>query len=367
MKIKINLNKYLESEKFNNLLEVQKDVFSILEVKNNLFCQSPTGTGKTLAYLLPILNQIEMDKKGVEAIILVPTNELIQQLKNQLLKINKYLNFSYFAITKNLDYDIEKNKYNKEAKIIISTIDKISSLQKKSPISYKKLKYVVVDEVDMIDNFKQLEQIKKFVDILKIKNNVSFSFFSATLEKNLQNKIEKLFKIKAKVINLNSKLEKKININLVKILNNDRLETLINLLKSNQFNPFFVIIFANKSKEVKKIYDYLISNNFKDIRYFSADLNIRKRKQIFTEVRNQRIIYLVTTDLYARGLDFNNVSHIINYDLPVDLNYFKHRIGRTNRSEDLKGKIYLLYNQNDQEKIKIIKNKNKNLTFKNLI
>lgn len=365
MKLKLNLSNYLKAEKFNDFLDVQKEVFPLLEKKKDLFCQSPTGTGKTLAYLLPILNQIEKDKKGVEIVIIVPTNELVQQLKNQLLKINKYFAFDFFAITKNLDYEREKNKYQKRAKIIISTIEKIFSLQKKNPIDYKTLKYLIVDEVDMIYHFKQLDLVKDFIDNLNLKNKITYAFFSATLTEDLQNKIRKSFKINPDVIDLNSLLEKKININLVKIFDNDKLKSLKNLLQSDKINPYFVIIFTNKNTEVKKIYDFLIDNNFKNIRYFNSNLNPRQRKQIFTEIKNEKIIYLVTTDLYARGLDFSGVSHIINYDLPVDLNYFKHRIGRTNRVDDLKGKIYLLNDPKDQKKINLIKIKNRNLTFKN--
>lgn len=365
MKLKLNLDNYLKAEKFNDLLDVQKEVFPLLENKKDLFCQSPTGTGKTLAYLLPILNQIENDKKGVEIIIIVPTNELVQQLKNQLLKINKYFAFDFFAITKNLDYEREINKYQKRPKIIVSTIEKIFSLQRKSPIDYKTLKYLIIDEVDMIYYFKQLDLMKKFIDDLNLKNKITYAFFSATLTEDLQNKIRKYFKINPIIIDLNSQLEKKIDIKLVKVFDNDKLKSLKDLLTNDKFNPYFVIIFTNKNTEVKKIYDFLIDNDFKNIRYFNSNLNPRKRKQIFTEIKNEKIIYLVTTDLYARGLDFSGVSHIINYDLPVDLNYFKHRIGRTNRVDDLKGKIYLLHDPKDQKKIDLIKNKNKNLKFKN--
>ncbi|BDV03470.1 MAG: helicase [Candidatus Hepatoplasma scabrum] len=365
LELKENLNNYLKAEKFTDLLQVQKEVFPILLKNDDLFCQSPTGTGKTLAYLLPIINNLDKSKNNVEAIIIVPTNELVQQLKNQLQKLNKYFNFDFFAITKNLDYEWEKRKYHKKSKIIVTTIEKIFALQNKSPIDYRELKYLIVDEIDMIYHFKQLDLIAKFVKNLRLKNKITYAFFSATLSGDLQNKIKKTFKINPKLIDLDNKLTKKVDIKLIKVIENDKLQVLKELLESNEINPYFVIIFANKNEEVKKIYNFLNKNNFKDIRYFNSDLNPRKRKQVFNEAKNEKIIYLITTDLYARGIDFNHVSHIINYDLPIDLNYFKHRIGRTNRVNDLKGKIYLLFEAKDKQKIDLIKAKNENISFKN--
>ncbi|BDU67646.1 MAG: helicase [Candidatus Tyloplasma litorale] len=357
-----SLNKYLNYKKFEKLLPIQNIAIPKLIKKKNLFIEAPTGTGKTLTFLLPILQNINFDNFNTQAIIIAPTRELSTQIHNVLKEIKPFLDYeikSLLAIGGE-DFNDQERKLKNGSQIIIGTIDRINSLREKINHSLIDLKYFIIDEVDMIfnfDAFKNIEVISK-----KIPYWTTISFFSASFPLELQNLIKKTFNKEIDNIIIKKDAQDKIDSFFIKAYDGDKLKTLIELLNSNQFNPFFSLIFTKTNEEAEFIYSKLKTKGFKNVALFSSNLSQRERNRLLKKINKSEIIYLITTDLMSRGMDFPGVTHIVNYSLPIDLTYYKHRIGRTDRNI-VKGNIYDIYNDSDIYRYNEIVKKNPNVNF----
>ena len=143
------------------------------------------------------------------------------------------------------------------------------------------------------------------------------------------------------------------------------MKALLNLISSDIFNPYFCLIFAKTNEEVIYLHKELRANDVKELGFFHSGLSQRERNRLLKSMNNSELVYLVTTDLMARGMDFPGVTHIVNYSLPVDLIYYKHRIGRTNRNS-VKGNIYDIYIDGEIERYQEVSKKNPNIVFEKM-
>jgi len=363
--LKEEINNFLKYKDFKKFLPVQSKVIPLLLKQNNLFIEAPTGTGKTLSFLIPILNNLDLLTKKTQAIIIAPSKELSIQIHGVLKEMKEFFKTeitSCLAIGGE-DFNSQIRKINNGSQIIIGTLDRINSLRNETKHDISNLKFLIMDEVDMLLNFGIFENL----DLLKkdIPNEALLGFFSASFPIETQNYLKKEFKKEIKNIIIKSDSSANITSNFIKAFDNNKIETLINLLKSDVFNPYFCLIFAKTNEEVKEIYNVLKEEGIKNLGFFNKDLDQRERKRLLKLINDSKLVFLVTTDLMARGMDFPGVTHIINYSLPVDLTYYKHRIGRTNRNV-VKGNIYDIYVESDLKKYNDILKKNKNIEFKKM-
>lgn len=363
--LKKELKEYLKSKNINNFSKVQEDVIPLLLNNKNVNVEASTGSGKTLSFLLPILNNLKSEDK-ITTIIWVPSRELGTQINNVLKEIKKNLkDFTFFNLINNLSIEEDAYFLKKEPNIIITTPNKLIKVIEKEKINFDNLKYLIIDEIDMIYNFGFLEEILIFKERIIKKDNKTWGLFSATFPLPLQNFIKnKLQIINVKNIKINSLENEKIKINLIKVNESEKLEKLFKLLISDNINPYFCLIFAKTNNEVNSVYRYLKDKKIEGLYFFNNQLNIKEKNKIMKLIHQDKVLFLVTTDLIARGIDFPIVTHIINFSYPSDLTYYKHRIGRTNRLNTINGVIYDFISENEEDKLEKIKEKNKNLIFK---
>lgn len=362
-KLKPELTHFLKSKNFNTFLPVQNRVIPLLMKQKSVLVEAPTGTGKTLSFLLPIINNINFESSEIQAVIFVPTRELAKQIWGVAKEIQKYLNFSILLAVGGEQKDEQIRKLNNKPNLIIATPERLELINQKSSVLYSNLKFVCIDEADMIIDFGFWTEINSFFSKY-VKTQVSTSLYSATLNESLMNFASKKISGKVERVIIKKSDEKQV-VNLISLMDFKRENRLMDILKSDKFNPYFAIIFVKSNDEVEKIYNFLKSNGIKNIMQFNSNLTQRQRDKVIKAIRNKDIIYLVTTDLMARGLDFEGVTHIINYTLPVDLNYYRHRIGRTNRGKS-RGQVYEIYSIQDQEIYEKIQKKNEWIKFEKL-
>ncbi len=356
------INDYLISKKFKKLLPVQEQSIPQLKKRRSSFVEAPTGTGKTLTFLIPVLENINLELDATQAIIITPTRELAVQINNVLKEIKPFFDKeikSTLAIGGE-DFEDQQRKLKNGAHIIIGTADRIVSLRSKTQHDISNLQYLIIDEVDMILNFGGFNEIEELSK--EIPSSTTLGFFSASFPLETQNMIKKMFSKEVNNIIIKEKEDDELDSQFIKAFDGDKIHTLKALLNSDTFNPYFSLIFAKTNEEVELIYKELKNAGFKEIAAFHNGLAQRERNRLLKQINNSELVYLVTTDLMSRGMDFPGVTHIVNYSLPVDLTYYKHRIGRTNRNS-VKGNIYDIYIDGDMSRYNEISKKNPNIKF----
>lgn len=320
----------LEDLSFIKPTEVQKEVIPKVLKGDNVIVQSQTGTGKTHAFLLPIMNNLE-NKDEVQFVIIVPTRELAYQISEEINKITKFssefIDVRTYVGGTNRESEIERLK-SSQPQIAIGTIGKIKDLA----ISTNLLKIhtantVVVDEADMVFESSELEDIDSIFS--RFKENVQTLVFSATIFNDLIVFLNK-YLTKFEFVDLTNKkiAHEKIKHVFIPTKNKNKFELLVDLL--NTFHPYLALIFANQKASVHEIATYLGENGFK-VGKLTGDLEPRERKQVLRRIKAAEFQYVVASDIASRGIDIVGVSHVINFELPNDLEFFIHRTGRTGR------------------------------------
>lgn len=357
---KKEIQEFLEHKNFADFTSAQKHVIPILLKEKSVMVEAPTGTGKTLSFLLPIINNIDPQAEAVQAIVFVPTRELAKQIWLVAKEIQKYIDFSLLLAVGGEEKDRQLRKLNNKPQIIITTPERLGLLCEQSPTSFGSLKYIVIDEADMIIEFGSWGDINSFYSQY-LNKEISTSLFSATLTESLMNFMSK--KIAGTIKKVQIKKDEDIQVvKLVSLMDYRKEDRLLHIIKSDKFNPFLALIFVKSNDEARRVYSFLKSQGIKNIMEFNSDMTQRERNRVMKAVANNEVEMLITTDIMARGMDFEGITHIVNYTLPVDINYYRHRIGRTNRGK-VKGDVYDLYSLSDQETYDKLKKKNPWIVF----
>ena len=358
------INKGLSSIGFIETTKIQEEVIPRLLKNESIIGKSETGSGKTHAFLLPILENLEEDKKEVQVVIVSPTRELATQLYNEIVKITKFGDVDVRLFVGGTDRESEiKRLENSTPQIVVGTIGKITDLAiDTNVLKIYTAKTVIIDEADMVFEKEEIEYFDKLFGIFD--NLVNVASFSATIPASLVAFLNKYF-IKHEVIDLSVSKIGKDNTEYIFIptKNKDKNELLLSLLSS--FTPFLVIIFANTKTKVDEIASFLGSNNYKATK-LTGDLEARERKQVLKRIKDGNIQYVVASDIASRGLDIDGVSHVINYELPQDIEFFIHRVGRTGRF-NYSGTAISFYDFNDDKYMLELKKKGLNCIYMNLV
>jgi superfamily II DNA/RNA helicase len=325
------LNQKLQENNLTNPTAVQKQVIPELLQKKSVLFQSETGTGKTLAFLLPILQNLNENDKSAEVIILSPTHELSSQIKSEIKKISDVKTILCIGGTP-LKRQIENLK--DKPKIIIGSAVRIKELIFLKKIKTQNINTIVFDEIDRLI---EPEIRDDTIELLKLLNSdVQVIGCSATIKPNLK----KIFETALATMRENSTidfielplediLQKKITHWAIFAESRDKIDTLRKFLLAE--NPTKALIFTSRADQVENIYNKLTYKKI-DCECLHAKADKQKRKSAIDRFKSGKAKILVTSDLAARGLDIQEVTHIIQMDLPSDEDFFVHRCGRTARA-----------------------------------
>ena len=325
------LNSKLQENNLVTPTAVQSKVIpEILQNKSLLF-QSETGTGKTLAFLLPILQNIKEEDKSVQAIILSPTHELSSQIKSEIQKISKFKTMLCIGGTP-LKRQIETLK--EKPKVIIGSPVRIKELIFLKKIKTNSVRTIVFDEIDRLI---EPEIRDDTVDLLKLLNSdVQLIGCSATVKPN----VKKIFETALSSMRENSQIEyielpledilqKRITHWAIYAEQRNKIDTLRSLI--NAIKPEKLLIFTAKTDQVANITQKLQYKNIECVGLHSKTDKVQ-RKSIIDRFKSGKTKILITSDLAARGLDIQGISHIVQMDLPSNDDFFIHRAGRTGRA-----------------------------------
>lgn len=304
----------------------------IPEVLNNkdVIGEAHTGSGKTLAFVAPIFQKIDTSKREMQALILAPTHELVMQIEAQVKLLSENSKMGVTSLSIIGDVNIEKQiKRLKDIKphIIVGSTGRVLDLIKKKRIAAHTIKTIVLDEADNLLDNTSSEMVKDLVK--KTMRDRQLMVFSATVNENTLKAASELmnepviFKSNGKV-SLNPNIEHYY----IEVDPRDKFETLRKLIAAT--NPEKALVFVNKGYEINMIADKL---NFNNKATFAIHKGVSKeqRQNALESFRTGKINILVSSDISARGLDIQGITHIINLDFPTNANEYLHRAGRTAR------------------------------------
>ena len=364
LKFKPFIEEALKELNFVEATSVQELVFKKLNSNTNIIVQSATGSGKTHAFLLPIFNKIDVNSKTVQAVIIAPTRELATQLFNVASQIAQFAEIDVRLYIGGSSRDNEIRRLNiSQPQIVIGTIGRIHDLAvQANALKIYSAQDLVIDEADMVFEEKAIVEVDKVLSI--IVGNPKFWLFSATLTKGLRQFINKYLSGTDEIIIEEKELTKSsIEHCFIPCKAKQKEEVLLNLIEI--INPYLLLIFVNTKEKVIELSKFLANNDIK-VATIHGDLDDRTRRQTLKRIQDMQYRYIVASDIASRGIDIQGVSHVINFDLPKDTEFYIHRTGRTARY-DQTGIAFALYDYDDEKYVEFLRKKGLNVKFKKIV
>ena len=324
----------------------EKTIPVILDGRDVISC-AQTGTGKTAAYILPLLTNLAYDDHNpdkLNAIIMAPTRELAQQIDQQMEGFGFYVPFSSVAIYGGNDggsWGNQTSGITKGADIIIATPGRLLSLINIYSPDFSGVKYFILDEADRMLDMGFYDDIMTIVR--KLPKNCQKIMFSATMPKDIRKMARAIMNNPVEVKIAVSRPPEAIRQLAVELNETEKTSTIVDLVVGKKaLNK--VIIFVGKKQRVKDLTHALRIRNI-DARPMHSDLDQKERETVMLDFRNGKVQVLVATDIVARGIDVDDIPLVINYDVPRDAEDYVHRIGRTARAENIGTAITLVSDQ----------------------
>lgn len=321
---KENLQKAIVEAGFKEPSPIQVEAIPHILQGSDIVGQAHTGTGKTAAFGLPILNKLE--KKAAEALVIVPTRELAMQVSDELFKFGKYLGINTATVYGGQAYS-RQLKLIESASVIVATPGRLLDLLRNEHIKIKP-NFIVLDEADEMLDMGFLDDIKEiFTYMPEQRQTLLFSATMPTAIKNLAKTI--LNEPEFVTITKTDVTNKNITQTFYVVDERERDDALIRLFDYK--NPKKSIIFCRTKKDVDRLSTFLLSQGFM-AKALHGDMEQKQREEAIRAFKTSKLEILIATDVAARGLDVNDVTHVFNYHLPFDGESYVHRIGRTGRA-----------------------------------
>ncbi|TCJ81200.1 UNVERIFIED_ORG: ATP-dependent RNA helicase DbpA [Bacillus cereus] len=308
--------------------EVQGEVIPVALQKKDLVVKSQTGSGKTASFGIPLCEMVEWEENKPQALVLTPTRELAVQVKEDITNIGRFKRIKAAAIYGKSPFARQKLELKQKTHIVVGTPGRVLDHIEKGTLSLERLKYLVIDEADEMLNMGFIDQVEAIIDELPTKRMTML--FSATLPEDVE-------KLSRTYMNAPTHIEiKAAGITTDKIehtLFEVREEEKLSLLKDVTMieNPDSCIIFCRTQENVDHVYRQLKRVNYPCDKIHGGMVQ-EDRFEVMDDFRKGKFRYLVATDVAARGIDIDNITHVINYDIPLEKESYVHRTGRTGRA-----------------------------------
>ncbi|MBA3899008.1 MAG: DEAD/DEAH box helicase [Bacteroidetes bacterium] len=352
LKLEEKLLEGLDSIGFTQATPIQEQAIPIILEGNDLIAVAQTGTGKTAAYLLPILNSIvQKGHDHLNTLIIAPTRELAQQIDQQIEGLSYFTSVSSASVYGGGDgatWDKQKKALITGSDVIIATPGRLISFLQSSNFKFDKLKHLILDEADRMLDMGFHDDILQIIKYLP--EDRQTLLFSATMPPKIRALASKILKNPKEVNIAISKPAEGILQQAYMAYDSQKEGLIKDILKDQDYKS--VLIFASTKEKVKQL-DSILRRQGYPCKAFHSDLEQAEREDILREFRNRRLRILVGTDVISRGIDVEGISLVVNYDSPSDPEDYIHRIGRTARAESL-GTAITFINDRDQQKFQRI-------------
>jgi ATP-dependent RNA helicase DeaD len=343
---KATLNQAIQEAGFKEPSPVQANAIPIILEGHDIIAQAQTGTGKTAAFGLPVIEQMSGDR-GVETLVIVPTRELAMQVSDELYRFGKISGIKTATVYGGTAYNKQIDRIN-QANIIIATPGRLQDLLESGKVKIKP-DFVILDEADEMLDMGFLDEIKNIFTFLPEERQTLM--FSATMPKQIKILAEEILENpKSVTITKSERTNTNITQMFFVVAEYERDDALLRLIDYK--NPKKCIIFCRMKKEVDRLSSYMTAQGFK-VAALHGDMEQKQREHTIRSFKQGLVEIFIATDVAARGLDVNDVTHVFNYHIPFDSESYVHRIGRTGRAGN-KGEAITLVSPNELRTIKRI-------------
>lgn len=324
------IRRAIEEMGYENPMPVQQEVIPyLLNEIRDVIALAQTGTGKTAAFGLPLLQKVDVKKNTPQALILAPTRELCLQIAGDLADYSKYINdLKVLPVYGGSSIESQIKTLKRGVQIIVATPGRLIDLINRKTVNLESVKYVVLDEADEMLNMGFTDSIDEILS--KVPENRSMLLFSATMPNEIA-RITRKYMQDPKEITIGRKNEGSNNVKHVYYMIHAKDKYLALKRIADYYPNIYGIIFCRTRRETQEIADKLIQDGY-NADSLHGDLSQAQRDYVMQKFRMHNLQLLVATDVAARGLDVDSLSHVINYGLPDDIESYTHRSGRTGRA-----------------------------------
>ena len=332
---------------FTEMTEVQEKTIPVMMAGHDVIAKAPTGTGKTCAFGIPIIERIDPSRPLPQAVILAPTRELAQQIAGDLEDLTHFLpDVRTVCVYGGADMQKQANRLKKGCQIVVATPGRLMDHMRHKSIDVSAVSSIVLDEADEMLNMGFYKDVRKIIDAMKARK--SLCMFSATISREVMD-IGWLYQRDAEEIIVQpvQASQPKITQYTLCTTGRSKLADVAQIIISGGYKR--VMVFCNTKFTTATLTNQLARLNFVTD-CLHGDLSQGERNKIMAAFREGKIAVLVATDVAARGIDVEDVDAVINYEVPSSNEYYTHRIGRTGRAKK-EGVSYLLYDASEKKRV----------------
>jgi ATP-dependent RNA helicase RhlB len=332
------LQQGIKSLGFTQMTPIQEQVLRFTLAGHDAIGRAQTGTGKTAAFLISIINDLlsnpvrdERFRGEPRALILAPTRELALQIESDAVELLKHTKLSVVTLLGGVDYDKQRKALDKRfVDIIVATPGRLIDFLEQKEVWLDRLEFLVIDEADRLLDMGFIPSVKRIVRLAPPKADRQTLMFSATFSYDVLNLAQQwLFEPVTVEIEPEQKTNERVHQRVFIVGRRDKERLLKELLESEITDK--VMIFANRRDQVRKLYDRLKAQGYK-VGMLSGEIPQDKRIKMLDQFKAGKTQIMIATDVAGRGIHVDNVSHVINYTLPEQADDYVHRIGRTGRA-----------------------------------
>ncbi|MEE0801644.1 MAG: DEAD/DEAH box helicase [Gemmiger sp.] len=333
---------------YTEMTEIQQKAIPLMLEGHDMIAKAPTGTGKTVAFGIPILEQTaDAPAAAPRAVVLSPTRELAQQIAQDLRNLAKYLPaVRVVCVYGGAGLDKQQKQLKAGCQIVVATPGRLMDHYRHHAIDLSAVQTIVLDEADEMLNMGFYKDVRHIIDLMKARK--SLSMFSATISREVLD-IGWLYQNNAAEVDVQPVEDSSPKIDQYKLLTTgrDKLADLAQIIISKDYKR--VMVFCNTKYNTGMLANQLARLHF-NVDCLHGDLSQSERNRIMQRFKAGEIAVLVATDVAARGIDVSDVDAVINYDVPEENEHYTHRIGRTGRARR-EGASYLFYTKEEQKRV----------------